>query len=114
MAAGMREKAERLATSIKRRILLNTARCAKACFLEGDGKTPTFEGERLLADLRQFARMGHGPNDHTFLRDLSGRIDPVSMARIEGRREVVSRLARFLKLDPAQVQDFVEVDDGRT
>lgn len=109
----MLERAKKLADSAKRRILLNTSRCAKACFLDAAGKA-TFEGERVLADLRSFARMGHGANDHAFLRDLSGKIDPVSMARIEGRREVVSRLVRFLKLDPAAVQDFVEVDDGRT
>lgn len=97
-------------TSVKRRILITTSRCFKACFLGEDGR-PTYEGERAIADLRNFARMGHGPNDHAFLRDLDGRIDPISMARIEGRREVVSRLARFLSLDPAAVQQFVEVDN---
>lgn len=104
-----RRLAERV-KSAKRRILITTARCFKACFMGEDGR-PTYEGERALAELRNFARMGHGPNDHAFLRDLEGRIDPISMARIEGRREVVARIARFLELDPAAVQQFVEVDN---
>lgn len=103
---------ERIPNRLKR-ALISSSRCAKACFLGPDAVTPTFEGARLLADLRNFARMGHRPNEHAFLRDLEGRIDPLSMARIEGRREVVDRLTRFLKLDPALVQDFVEVDDGK-
>jgi len=104
-----RRIAERV-KSAKRRILIGTARCFKACFLGEDGKV-SYEGERAIADLRKFARMGHGPDDHAFLRDLEGRIDPISMARIEGRRETVNRLVRFLELDPAAVQQFVEVDN---
>lgn len=96
--------------SIKRRILISTARCFKACFMGEDGRA-SYEGERAIADLRAFARMGHGPNDHAFLRDLEGRIDPISMARIEGRRETVNRIVRFLELDPSTVQQFVEVDN---
>lgn len=94
---------------LTRKILITTARCAKACFLGEDGR-PTYEGERLLADLRNFARLPGAQADHSFLRDLEGRIDPISMARIEGRREVVNRLTKFLNLDPATVQQFVEVD----
>lgn len=104
-----RRIAERV-KSTKRRILITTSRCFKACFMGEDGRA-TYEGERAIADLRAFARMGHGPNDHAFLRDLSGKIDPISMARIEGRRETVSRIVRFLELDPATVQQFVEVDN---
>lgn len=95
--------------SATRRILVRTSVCFKACFHGEDGK-PTFEGERVLADLRNFARLGHGKDDHSFLRDLEGRIDPLSMARIEGRREVVRRMCKMLDLDPATVQQFVEVD----
>jgi hypothetical protein len=47
------------------------------------------------------------------LRDLTGAIDPLSMARIEGRREVVNRLLDFLELDPAEARALVEVDNGR-
>lgn len=107
----MRERAQKLVESIKRRRLINLARCAKACFLEADARTPTFEGERLLADLRGKARLDG--KSHSFLRDMSGKIDPISMARIEGRREMFWHLVGLLKLDPATVQDFVEVDDGR-
>jgi hypothetical protein len=46
------------------------------------------------------------------LRDLSGKIDPLSMARIEGRREVVNRLIDFLELEPSEVRALVEVDNG--
>jgi hypothetical protein len=101
-----------IVASIKRRVLLTTSRCAKACFLEADGKTPTYEGARLLAHMTKKARLTGG--ETAFLRDLSGKIDPISMARIEGRREVVWDLIGLLKLDPSRVQDFVEVDDGRT
>lgn len=93
------------------RLLVSVSRCAKACFLDDVGK-PTFEGERLLAELRNKARLDG--RRHAFLRDLSGKVDPISMARIEGRREMFWHLMGLLKVDPATVPDFVEVDDGRT
>lgn len=92
------------------RLLVNTARCAKACFLDEAGE-PTFEGERLLADLRNKARLNG--RETSFLRDLGGKLDPLSMARIEGRREMFWHLVGLLKLEPGAVQDFVEVDDGK-
>jgi hypothetical protein len=100
---------------VARRILTGKAaelsRCVKACFLDEKG-APTLEGERVIADLRRFARLG-SHKDHSFLRDLRGAIDPLSMARIEGRREAVNRLIDFLELDPSAVRAFVEVDNGR-
>lgn len=94
------------------RILLRTSTCFKACFLDEDGD-PTFEGERVLADLRNFARESYsGRNSHSFLRDLNGKIDPISMARIEGRREMFRRMCNFLSLDPSEVQHFVEVTEN--
>jgi hypothetical protein len=86
-------------------------RCVKACLVDEKGK-PTLEGSTLLADLRKFARLGTH-KQHSFLRDLTGAIDPLSMARIEGRREVVNRLLDFLELDPAEARALVEVDNGR-
>lgn len=86
------------------------SRRVKACFCEADGKTVTLEGRAVIADLRTFAYLG-GSKQHSFLRDLTGRIDTHSMARIEGRREAVNRLIDFLKLDPDEVARFVEVDN---
>jgi hypothetical protein len=105
------EDAQRKIYSILRGRSLELMRCVKACFLDGNGNA-TFEGERVIADLRKFARLG-SHKEHSFLRDLGGRIDPLSMARIEGRREAVNRLIDFLELEPSEVRGFVEVDDGR-
>jgi hypothetical protein len=96
--------------SILGRKAIELSRCVKACFTDGLG-VPTLEAQRVIADLRQFARLGR--KQDLFLRDLSGKIDPLSMARIEGRREVVNRLIDFLELEPSEVRAFVEVDNGR-
>jgi hypothetical protein len=105
------QKLEEKVRSILRRKAIELGRCVKACFLGADG-TATIEAQRVIADLRAFARLGTH-KQHSFLRDLGGRIDPLSMARIEGRREVVNRLIDFLELDPLEVRAFVEVDNGR-
>lgn len=105
------ERIEDKVRSILRRKAVELARCVKACFLDEEGKA-TLEASRVIADLRKFARLG-SHKDHAFLRDLRGAIDPLSMARIEGRREVVNRLIDFLELDPLEVRAFVEVDNGR-
>lgn len=102
------EQLNRAFASIVRRKALELSRCVKACFLDDDGNA-TLEAQRTIADLRKFAKM----DEHAFLRDLQGRVDPLSMARIEGRREAVRRLINFLNLDPLAVEQFVEVDNGR-
>lgn len=112
----LREKAVEAANNIIKRRTVLLCRSAKACFLDSEtARVPTEEGRRVIADLRRFAyldrRGGHTP--HSFLRDLGGRIDPLSMARIEGRREVVNRLLDFVELDPEQIRQIAEVDDGR-
>lgn len=94
---------------MKNRILLRTSTCFKACFLGEDGRL-TYEGERALADLRTFARLHTGKDSNSFLRDLDGKIDPLSLARIEGRREAVRRIANFLNLDAHTVETIMEVD----
>jgi len=104
------QKAQRLANAAFRRRAVELARCVKGCFLDESG-IASFEGERVIADLRNFAKLG-SHKQHAFLRDLTGAIDPLSMARIEGRREVVNRLIDFLELEPSTVRAFVEVDNG--
>jgi hypothetical protein len=104
------QRAQKRIHSIVRARAIALARCVKACFLDENG-IATFEGERVIADLRKFAKLG-SHKEHAFLRDLTGAIDPLSMARIEGRREVVNRLIDFLELEPSTVRAFVEVDDG--
>jgi hypothetical protein len=105
------EDAQRKIQSILRRRSIELARCVKACFLDGRTGIATLEAERVIADLRKFAYLG-SHKQHAFLRDLTGAIDPLSMARIEGRREVVNRLIDFLELEPSAVRAFVEVDNG--
>lgn len=104
------EKAQARINSILRRRAVELARCVKACFL-GEHGIATLEAEHVIADLRKFAKLGTH-KDHSFLRDLTGRLDPIAMARIEGRREVVNRLIDFLELEPTTVRGFVEVDNG--
>jgi hypothetical protein len=104
------ELAQRIARGVFRKRVVELSRCVKACFLDGNG-IATFEGERVIADLRKFAKLG-SHKEHSFLRDLTGAIDPLSMARIEGRREAVNRLIDFLELEPSTVRGFVEVDNG--
>ncbi len=102
------KKALELVEILQGRKAIELARCVKACFLDGEGGA-TLEGQRVIADIRKFAKM----DEHSFLRDLTGKIDPISMARIEGRREIALRLINLLELDPAAIRRFVEVDDGR-
>lgn len=59
-------------------------------------------GEIMLADLRDFARVGETIFD----------IEPLVMARRLGRREVVERIINYLQLDEATVQMLMEIDDG--
>jgi hypothetical protein len=106
----MMDRAQQRVMGLLRKRSIELARCVKGCFLDGNG-IATLEGERVVADLRKFAKLGTH-KQHSFLRDLTGAIDPLSMARIEGRREVVNRLIDFLELEPSTVRAFVEVDNG--
>lgn len=101
------EATKKRVESFLRKRAIELSRCVKACFLDGNG-IATPESERVIADLRKFASLDR----HSFLRDLTGKIDPLSMARIEGRREVVQRIINFLELEPSEVRRFVEVDNG--
>ena len=100
----MLERAKQVAQNLARILDVKRARCFKGCFLGEDGET-TLEGNRVLADLRRFAMLGR----HSFIRDAEGRLDPLSMARIEGRREVVNRILDHLRLDEQAIQNLVEV-----
>jgi hypothetical protein len=101
---------ERAVESLRARRDRELSRCAKACFLDKDGKTPTLEGERLLADLRK--QCGAVRIERSSAIAWGDR--PRRMLRIEARREIVLRLINLLELDPMEVARFVEVDDGRT
>jgi DNA-directed RNA polymerase subunit F len=89
---------------------IELGRCVKACYTAESGEL-TLEGRSVLADLRKFAKLG-SHKENAFLRDLTGALDPLAMARIEGRREVVNRLIDFLELDPSEARAIVEVDNG--
>lgn len=71
-------------------------------FLADDGSTHRRVGEKVLADLRDFAGMKHPQSFQT---------DPLKLARAAGRRDVVLRIAHFLNLDETQIQKLVEIDD---
>lgn len=67
-----------------------------------DGEKMHRAGEVILADLRDFARVGMPIFD----------TDPLVMARRLGRREVVERIMNYLELDETVVQQLMQVDDG--
>lgn len=71
-------------------------------FLADDGATHRRVGEKVLADLRDFAGMKHPQSFQT---------DPLKLARAAGRRDVVLRICHFLNLDETQIQKLVEIDD---
>ncbi|HET8534950.1 MAG TPA: hypothetical protein VFL74_05310 [Sphingomicrobium sp.] len=106
---GFREKLAAAVESVRRRRDSMLSVHAKACFLDPGGKGLSFDGERLLADLRNKAKLFGS----SITRDLQGRIDTEEMLRMEGRREIVLRLINLLELDPQEVARLVEVDDGR-
>lgn len=61
-------------------------------------------GGAVLADLRAFC---FARADQTIFYP-----DPLIMARRQGRREVFDRIANYLNLDEATVQNLMELDDG--
>ena len=62
-------------------------------------------GEHVLADLRDFCWAN--PSAQVF------NLEPLIMARRLGRRETFERIINFLNLDEQQVQQLMELDDGR-
>jgi hypothetical protein len=100
---------KRMVESLRWRRNALLARCAKACFMGEDGKTPTEEGERILAEIRKHANLFVSG----IKRDRNGSIDKDELIRIEGRREIALWLFNLLELDPREVARFVEVDNGK-
>jgi hypothetical protein len=66
----------------------------KRLFLDSDGKLRK-DAEIVIRDLRRYCRRG----GIIGYRDSLGRVDPLSMANANGRREVYDRIARYLYLD---------------
>lgn len=101
----MMQRVEMLA----RRLGLLRARCYKRVFYDETAERVSLDGEHVLADLRKFARIGEA----TFPVAIDGhmRMDPIKLARMEGRREVVWRILGHINLDEAAIQTFVEVSD---
>ena len=67
-----------------------------------DGRQLRRATEHVLADLRDFCAV----------QRTGFSSDPLVMARYAGRREVWLRITKSLNLDEAQVQQFMEFDDG--
>ena len=99
---------QRQMLDMKRRLISTVTRAMRACFLGNDGK-PTWEGERALRYLRKVAKI----DQPYFGKDLAGRIDPVAMGRIEGRRELYLEIEKMLRLDPLRIGHIAEVDNAR-
>ncbi|NYT42316.1 hypothetical protein HZY97_16205 [Sphingomonas sp. R-74633] len=59
------------------------------------------DAEIVLADLREFCRYSR----------TSFTPDPYLTARNEGRRDVFLRIVGLIELDPAQVRQFMELED---
>lgn len=78
----------------------------RGLFVGEDGELSR-AGEIVLADLRRFCFRTPDPDGAQF------RSDPLELARRQGRREVFERIAYFLNLDEAMVQQILETDDGR-
>jgi hypothetical protein len=85
------------------------SRCVKACMTEPKTGIVTPEAERVIADMRKNAKLFSS----SITRDRSGKIDQEEMLRMEGRREIVLRFINLLELDPSEVAQFVEVDNGQ-
>ncbi|KTT68799.1 hypothetical protein NS319_12235 [Sphingomonas sanguinis] len=68
-----------------------------------EGGTRRMAARAVLADLRDF----------TFARSSAFDPDPIIMARRQGRRDVWLRIANYLNLDEAEVQQLIimEQDD---
>lgn len=82
-------------------------RCYQACFCDAEGKL-THEGERVLADLRNQAKLfASGVR-----RTAAGAIDKDNLLELEGRRQIVLRVLNALELDPIGIARLVEVDDA--
>lgn len=77
-------------------------RAYQACFLTPAGAL-TEPGERVLADLKQFCR---GKHTTAVYSPLSGRIDVIGMAMMEGRREVWNKLIEAIYLDEKTIQNL--------
>lgn len=102
------EQARALAQSIRNRRDRRLTRSAKACFCDPASGELTEEAAHLFVDLRQQAKLFG-----TSIGSAAAPIDPLELARIEGRREIVLRLINFVQADPLRIARLVEVDDGR-
>lgn len=87
--------------------LINLSAAYKACFCDDDGEL-TKQGARVLRDLGHF-----GCVDRTILHraPVSMQIDPLLSMAAEGRRDVVRRVWRYIKLDPNTHPMMQQKDD---
>jgi hypothetical protein len=92
---------------LERKLGLFRARAYKRCFQDETGEHISLDGQRVLADLRRFARIGQA--SFPVAVDGNMRMDPIKLARMEGRREVVWRMLEHINLDEAAIQTFMEV-----
>lgn len=77
-------------------------RFAVRMLFTADGAQLRVSAEYVLADLRDYARLGKSIYSS----------EPLLMARYAGRQELLQRLINYLNLDEEQVQKLMEIDDG--
>lgn len=70
--------------------------CYRRTFLDANGGVGPF-AEVVLADLRTFCRLD---SPTVCVSPATGTIDPVAMALAEGRREVLLRILKHLRMPP--------------
>lgn len=58
----------------------------------------------VMKDLRKFCRVDYP----TIVRDLTGKVDPVAMAYLEGRREVYLRIIGYAKANQDMINQLIE------
>lgn len=87
--------------------LINLSSAYKACFCDESGVL-TKAGARVLRDLGYFCCI-----DRTIMHraPVSMQVDPLLSMAAEGRREVVRRVWRYLKLDPNTHPMMMQKDD---
>lgn len=87
--------------NVLRRRAIGVSREFKQLFYSEEGPISA-AGEHVLADLREYC----------FAEKSTFDPDPYIAARRQGRRDVWLRIFKYLNLDEAKVQEYMEIDDG--
>lgn len=90
--------------SARARLWIRRRQDYAACFKNAAGMALTEPGLAVIRDLAQFCGAYKSTARHT----ATNMIDPLAMARAEGRREVYLHIQRRLRLTDEQILDAME------